>query len=171
MAGGIFHVYARGNDRRPIFVDNTDRRRYLSLLGRSTRQQEWNTLAYCLMPNHVHLLIETPRPNLAVGMHRVQSPYARLFNRRHDRTGHVFQSRYGAVRMNDDPQLVTVVRYIVRNPVEAGLASDPSGWRWSSHRAAAGIEDPPPWLALNRLHALLAGWSGGDSAYRDLTAT
>ena len=172
VAGGIFHVYARGNDRRNLFVDDIDRRRYLSLLGRSVRQREWHALAYCLMSNHVHLLIETPQPNLAVGMHRAHSSYARTFNQRHRRTGHVFESRYGAVRMKTAEQLITVVRYIAHNPVAAGLAREPGEWEWGSHRALAGAAAPPTWLARWRTRELLAGWAGDpEHAYAVLVRT
>ena len=169
---GLFHVFARGNDRRTIFVDNTDRRRYLSLLGATVRRCEWLALGYCLMPNHVHLLIETQKPNLAEGMGRIQSSYAQAFNRRHNRTGHLFDGRYGSVRVQTNEHLITAVRYIAFNPVKAELAPDPVGWRWSSHRAAVGVEDPPPWLAVDRLTELLDGWSGaGAGAYAELTRT
>lgn len=169
VEGGIFHVYARGNDRRNIFLDDLDRQRYLSLLGRSVRQRRWNALAYCLMSNHLHLLIETPERNLAVGMHRIQSPYAHTFNKRHHRTGHLFESRYGAVRVETNEQLLIVLRYIARNPVAAGVVADPATWRWSSHRAMVGLARPPSWLASDRLRTLLAGWSGGaGGAYEEL---
>ena len=170
VESGIWHVFARGNNRQDIFVDSGDRRRYLSLLGRSVRRCEWKALAYCLMANHVHLLIETGSPNLGVGMQRLHTDYARAFNKRHRRSGHLFQGRFGSVWVATDEQLLWVTRYIVRNPVAAGLARDPADWRWSSHRAALGEEDGPPWLATRRLDELLAGWSGARSdRYRELT--
>lgn len=160
VAGGIFHVYARGNDRNDVFLDATDRRRYLSLLGRNVRRLRWQLLAYCLMPNHIHLLVETPEPNLANGMHLLHSSYAQGFNRRHGRVGHVFQGRYGAVHVKTNAYFVTVVRYIALNPVTAGLVGLPGDWPWSSHRALAGHEDAPVWLAVARLVELLGGGDG-----------
>ncbi len=157
VAGGVFHVYARGNDRNDLFLDATDRRKYLSFLGRTVRRQRWFLLGYCLMPNHVHLLIETPEANLAPGMHRLHSPYAQVFNKRHGRVGHLFQGRYGAVQVTTDAYFATVVRYIAVNPVSSRLVELPCDWPWSSHRALAGREDPPPWLAVRRLHELLSG--------------
>jgi len=157
VTDGVFHVYARGNNRDVLFLDSTDRRKYLSLLGRAVRCQGWELLGYCLMPNHVHLLVETPQPNLAAGIQRVHSPYAQIFNRRHGRVGHVFQGRYGAVRVDTNAYFATVARYVAMNPVTAGLVHLPCDWPWSSHRAAAGQEDAPPWLAVGRLHELLDG--------------
>ena len=159
VADGIFHVYARGNDRRDLFLDELDRTRYLRLLQRAVQHCRWRLLSYCLMPNHVHLLVETPEANLGKGMQQVHAPYAQAFNRKHGRCGHVFQGRYGAVRVTDDPQLITVVRYIARNPVTAGLADEPARWLWSSHRAIAGLTARPDWLATPRLLELLSGWT------------
>jgi putative transposase len=129
--GAIHHVYARGNRSAPIFLDDGDRQRYLRLLGRGIRKQEWECLSYCLMTNHLHLLIETPRANLGVGMQRLHGDYALTFNLRHDLTGHVFQGRYGATRIKSDEQLVTVARYIAANPVKAGLCHREEDWQWS----------------------------------------
>lgn len=166
---GLFHVYARGNNRQDIFSDGSDRRRYLLLLGQSVRRCRWNALGYCLMPNHVHLLIETSSPNLHVGMGRLHSSYAQAFNHRHGRSGHLFQGRYGAKRVTSNEQLITGVRYIALNPVTAGLAATASDWLWSSHRAITGQEAPPSWLAIDRLTQLLEGWSGSRQAYAELT--
>lgn len=103
------------------------------------------------MTNHVHLLVETPEPNLGVGMRRLHGDYGLRFNQRHGTVGHVFQGRYGSVRVKDDAQMVTAVRYIDRNPVKAGLGAD---WPWSSSAAMRGAT-APPWLAIDRLRSLL----------------
>ena len=150
-AGAVHHVYARGNRSAQIFLDDVDRHLYLRLLGQAVREQEWACLSYCLMGNHVHLLIETPRPNLGSGMRKLHGKYGLRFNQRHGFVGHVFQGRYGAVRITDDEHLVTVLRYIDGNPVEAGLGSD---WPWCSSLGLRG-GPAPPWLALGRLPALL----------------
>ena len=168
IAGGTFHVYARGNDRQDVFLDASDRRKYLDLLGRTVRRHEWHALAYCLMPNHVHLLIQTPNANLGAGMHLLHSPYAQIFNRSHGKVGHVFQGRYGAIRVMTDAYFATVVRYIALNPVSAGLVRSPLDWPWSSHRAILGRDDPPPWLAVPRVLEFLSGASSAAS-YAELT--
>lgn len=167
-AGALYHVCARGAVRQDIFRDDADRRRYLDFLGRTVRWTSWHCLSYCLMNNHIHLLIETPRPNLADGMMRLHGRYAQWFNRRHELSGHVFQSRYSPVRVTDDRQMWTTLAYIVNNPVKAGFCASPEQWPWSSH--AAILDDTAPaWLAETRLFAYLAAF-GGDprSRYRDL---
>lgn len=136
VAGGIYHVFTRGNDRRRVFVDDADRFTYLAILSEVGAQYQWLRLAHCLMDNHIHLLLETPLPNLSEGMHRLQCRYAQRFNRRHDRSGHLFQGRFGAVRVISDEQLVAVTRYIAMNPVEAGLCEWPDLWKWSDCSSA-----------------------------------
>jgi REP element-mobilizing transposase RayT len=129
--GGVFHVYARGNARSAIFVDDADRLAYLRLLGRAVKHWRWVLHAFCLMPNHVHLLLETPQANLGRGMQQLHGMYARDFNDRHGRPGHLFQGRYGAVLIRDDHQLEVVKAYIRLNPVTAGLCDAPDDWPWS----------------------------------------
>jgi putative transposase len=141
VAGGVYHVFARGNDRAVIFRDDRDRRRYLELVQRSLRRTRWRLLAYCLMDNHVHLIVETPEPNLADGMQWLHGHYGRYFNDRHGRTGHVFQGRYRAVRQRTDEQLRGTIRYVVHNPVSAGLCASPGEYAWSSHRGTAAASD------------------------------
>lgn len=163
MAGAIQHVYARGNDRQVIYRDDLDRRRYLAMLGSVVALKDWRCLAYCLMDNHAHLLIETPQPNLASGMQRLHGRYALFHNARYDRVGHLFQGRYGSVRMRSDAQLWTVARYIARNPVKAGFCEHPDEWPWSSHAATLG-SGAPPWLDVGRLLSYID--SGGDPTER-----
>lgn len=164
LEGGIFHVYARGNRRQAIYLDDADRRRYLAMLGGVVAQYDWFCLAYCLMENHVHLLIETPRANLGSGMQWLHGLYAQTFNERHGRSGHLFQGRYGSVRMTTDAQLWMLVRYLAVNPVRAELCERPDQWRWSSHGALAA-STRPRWLAHSRLLDYLAA-AGGDPASR-----
>jgi putative transposase len=151
----MHHVYARGNDKRSLYVDEFDRLTYLDLLGRVVRAMEWRCLAYCLMDNHVHLLLETTLPNLGAGMQRLHGRYAQTHNARHRRSGHVFQGRFGAKRIQSDAQLWTTVEYIARNPVDARLCADPAEWPWSSHAAALGRRPAPDWLDVGRLRFLV----------------
>jgi REP element-mobilizing transposase RayT len=141
-------VSSRGNERSPIYRDDADRRRFLEPLAQIAERYRWLVLAYCLMGNHYHLLAQTPEPNLAHGMRQLNGVYAQSFNRRHARVGHLFQGRYGARLVQADEHLLSAVRYIVRNPVQAGLCRNPEEWRWSSHRAALGRE--PPWFLDRR---------------------
>jgi REP element-mobilizing transposase RayT len=164
LAGAIHHVFARGNAKGRIYLDDADRERYLAIFGRAVVRQRWRCLAYCLMDNHVHLLLETPTPNLGRGMQWAHGLYAQAFNRRHDRAGHVFQGRFGAVRVKSDAQLLLVARYIARNPVEGGLCGEPGDWPWSSH-ATAFDRAGPAWLDTPRLLDFF-GASGGESRRR-----
>jgi REP element-mobilizing transposase RayT len=164
LEAGIYHVYARGNERRAIFADDRDRRDYLMRLASTAKRHRWHLMAYCLMPNHVHLLVETVEPNLGRGMHWLQGGYAQRFNARHGRVGHLFQGRYGAVEVTTDAQLWVAASYIVVNPVAAGLCARPEEWRWSSHAAALG-GDAPRWLDVPRLMEFFSVL-GGEPAKR-----
>jgi putative transposase len=150
VEGGIYHVYSRGNNHGLIYRDHADRTRYLEILDAVIEEMSWRCLSYCLMDNHMHLLLETPKPNLAAGMRRLHGDYAREFNDRHDRSGHVFQGRYGDKRIKSEVQLWATIAYIVRNPVKSGMCERPEQWRWSSHRAV--VEGAAPkWLDVDRL--------------------
>ncbi len=170
LEGAVHHVFARGNDRREIYVDDVDRRIYLATLGRVTRRQRWRCLAYCLMPNHVHLLVETPLANLGAGMQRLHGHYAQIFNARHGRSGHVFQGRYGSVRVTTDDQLWAATAYVALNPVAAGLCQAPEEWAWSSHASTLDGRARPRWLDVPRLLSYFEGL-GGDPRERYVLLT
>lgn len=157
-------MFARGNRRQLIYEDVVDRRIYLDELARVVQRTAWRVLAYCLMNNHVHLLVETPQANLGSGMQRLHGVYAQSFNQRHGRVGHLFQGRYGAVRIETDGQLWTVARYLAHNPVEAGLCEAPREWRWGSH-ALCMTGNGPSWLDSARLLEYF-GVAGGDPRER-----
>jgi REP element-mobilizing transposase RayT len=163
IAGGVYHVFNRGVARLPIFLDTRDRVGFLDLLADVVDRCSWTCLAYCLMGNHFHLLVDTPHPDLDRGMRRLQGVYAQAFNRRYEREGHLFHRRYGASVLPDDDVVRYVVRYIVQNPVAAGLCRRPGDWPWSSHRATLGPVRMPTFLAADRLLRLF----GGQSNYRD----
>jgi putative transposase len=149
--GSIFHVTARGNRRQLIFLDSGDRLLFLELLARTVTRFGWLCHAYCLMGNHFHLVIETPVFNLSEGMQRLNGRFAQLFNVRRELDGHLFQGRFHSERIETDAHLLSSVRYDDLNPVRAGLVGDPAAWPWSSHRAASGLEPPPPFLAVTRV--------------------
>ncbi|MCW2996141.1 MAG: transposase [Conexibacter sp.] len=167
VAGGMHHVYARGVDGCAVYRDDGDRQRYLALLGDTVVERRWRCLGYCLMGNHMHLLLETPEPNLSAGMRRLHGDYGASFNKRHDRRGHLFEGRFGSVHVRDDPQLWAVAGYIAANPVVAGLCATPEAWAWGSHGAVVGLVPAPPWLDVARLLELLgAGGRGARRRYR-----
>jgi REP-associated tyrosine transposase len=168
VADGIHHVFARGNDRQLLYWDDEDRLLYLDKLCQVIWRMGWRCFAFCLMDNHVHLLVQTPEANLGAGIQRLHGDYALLFNRRHRKVGHVFQGRFGSKRMLDDTHLWTTTRYIHRNPVEAGLCRVAAEWKWSSHR---GLLDgtAPAWVDRVRFLSFF-GTTGGapEAVYRDL---
>ena len=153
IPGDCYHVTARGNERRAIFRDAVDRERFMGILARVADENGWRVLAYCLMGNHFLLLVLTPEPNLNAGMQRLNGTYAQWFNRRHERVGHLFQSRYGATLVRSDRHLHAAIRYVVRNPVRSGLCVRVRDWRWSSHLAVLGAARVPSFLAVETLLA------------------
>jgi REP element-mobilizing transposase RayT len=168
VPGAIFHVYARGSRQQAIYRTHDDRRTYLRFLAQAVARHRWHCLTYCLMGNHVHLLIETPDANLGKGMQGLHGGYARLVNQRYGTKGALFESRYGCVRMENDAQLWMAIRYIARNPVEAGLSARAEKYEWSSYGAVVR-RNPPPFLSYDRLLSCLSA-GGGDALanYRDL---
>jgi REP element-mobilizing transposase RayT len=145
-AGALWHVTSRGNERREVFRDDEDRREFLRLLGRTVELFGWRVHAWVLMGNHYHLLAGTPEATLSRGMRQLNGDYAQHFNRRHGRDGHVFQGRYKAILVQRESHLLEVARYVVRNPVRAGVVKSAGDWPWSSFRATAGLEPTPSWL-------------------------
>jgi REP element-mobilizing transposase RayT len=146
--GACYHITSRGNARQAIFRDDADREILLRILGEAVKRFGWELHAYCLMGNHYHLLVQTPVPNLARGMKQVNGVYTQRFNRRHERVGHLFQGRYGAILVEREAYLLELVRYVSLNPVRAGMVSAPDEWRWSSHRAHAALAPAPEWLRM-----------------------
>jgi putative transposase len=161
---------ARGVDRRRIFVDDEDYETYTRLLALVTQRQGWHLLCYCLMPNHVHLMIETPETNLANGMQWLQSRYALTFNRRHARDGHLFEARYKSPLVETDEAFVRLVGYIARNPVAAGLCKRAADWPYGSHGAMTSQGSAPQWVAHRRLVDRLEAMTGF-RCYDELVAT
>jgi putative transposase len=153
--GALYHVMARGNAREPIFLDDADRASFVANLGRVADRFDWRVWAWCLMGNHYHLLVETLRATLSRGMREVNGIYTQGFNRRHQRVGHVLQGRYKAILVDKDSYLLEVSRYVVLNPVRAGLAETAGEWAWSSYRAVMGRDPAPAWLAVDGTLRLL----------------
>jgi putative transposase len=151
--GAVYHVTSRGNARQDIFLDDADRERFLSILSSTVHRYNWLCHAYCLMDNHYHLLVETPDPNLSSGMRQLNGVYTQAFNRDHNRVGHVFQGRYKAILVEKDTHLLELCRYIVLNPVAAGIVARPEAWPWSSYRGTLNPKEAADFLTT--------GWVSG----------
>lgn len=152
-----YHVCARGNRKEDIYLDDADRYEFLALLSRVTETHVLECHAYCLMSNHYHLVATTLEPNLSSAIQALNGPYAQWWNVRHGRVGHVFQGRFKAQVVQDDSYMLTACRYVVLNPVRAGLVSSPDEWPWSSYRATAGLSTTPAFLSDRVLQSIGAG--------------
>jgi putative transposase len=168
--GAAWHITVRGNERRPIFRSDPDRRLYLALLASAAKRFRWSIRSWVLMTNHVHLVLVTPEPTLSRGMHWLNGTYARLFNLRHQRVGHLFQGRFKAILIDEQAYLHEVLRYTVLNPVRAGMVEHPADYRWSSYRALAGLEKIPEWLDAEWLLQLDKDPARCREIYRDFVA-
>lgn len=144
--GALYHVTARGDRRKAIFFDDNDRRRWLDILGLTCARFNFVVHAYCQMGNHYHLMIETVEGNLSQGMRHLNAFYSQEFNKQHSLVGHVFQGRYKAILVQKESYLLELARYLVLNPVRAGIVDDPKEWKWSSYHFTMGQGDAPAWL-------------------------
>ena len=149
--GAFYHVTARGDRREAIYENDEDRESFLVILRDVIERFEWQCHAYCLMTNHYHLFIETVHGNLSKGMRQLNGVYTQWSNRHHLRNGHLFQGRFKGILVDSDSYLQTLCRYIVLNPVRAGMVEDPADWPWSSYRATAGLERASAWLTTEAI--------------------
>ncbi len=144
--GAQYHITSRGNNKGDIFQSEIDFNIFLAVLGQTIDKYGWECLSYCLMNNHYHLYIKTPIDNISKGMKYLNGGFAKLINRNQNRSGHLFQGRFHSVLIKDDKQALAVVRYIILNPVRAGIVKNPSEWKWSSFRPTIGLDRSPRWL-------------------------
>lgn len=144
--GALYHVTARGDKLNSIYRDDTDRYIWLEVLGLVCARFNLVTHAYCQMTNHFHLMVETVEGNLSQGMRQLNGIYSQRVNRRHGLVGHVFQGRYHAVLVQKEAHLLELARYIVLNPVRAGIVRTADEWYWSSHHCMLDRAGKPNWL-------------------------
>jgi putative transposase len=149
FAGAIYHLTSRGNARQKVFFSDADRELFLSTLTRVVSRYAWICHAYCLMANHYHLLIETPKANLSIGMRQLNGIYTQRFNRRHKRVGHLFQGRFKAILVERESHLLELCRYIVLNPLHVKDRARAQSWKWSSYGATAGLAPVPEFLSTD----------------------
>lgn len=150
----LYHVTSRGNEQRPIFSDDVDRKMFLTFLGQAVQRFGWSLTAWVLMTNHFHLVIQTPEANLSRGMHWLNGTYAGWFNRRHGRSGHLFQGRFHSFLVEKETYLRELLRYVVLNPVRAKMVARPEDYLWSSYRSTAGLEAADNWLHVSSILGL-----------------
>jgi REP element-mobilizing transposase RayT len=143
--GAFYHLLNRGNRRQPLFHEDQDYQTFLSGLSETASRYALRVHAYCLMPNHFHLLAEVGLFSPALAMRSLETFYARAYNQRYHKVGHVFQSRYRGILCEKSSYLLALTRYLHLNPVRARLVSRPEDWPWSSHQAYVGIA-PNEWL-------------------------
>jgi REP element-mobilizing transposase RayT len=143
--GALHHVIVRGNHNHPTFLDKADYSRYLRLLGEQLTERKIKIYSYCLMPNHVHLLLEQAGEfPLSKFMQRLQTAYTLYFNRKHGKPGHLFQGRYKGILVDKSTYLKELVRYIQLNPVRSKLVEKPGDYPWSGYSQYVGeVKDPP----------------------------
>jgi putative transposase len=155
---------ARGNRRAPIFEDDEDRSVFLRLLDQTADRYDLRIYAACLMGNHYHVVGATPKGNLSEAMRFLNGVYAQTSNRRHARTGHVFEARFRSLVVQRQSYLKRVARYVVLNPVRAGLVHAPGAWAWSTYRATAGLDPAPTWLCLEWLEWAFDAMTNAEAA-------
>jgi putative transposase len=148
---GVYHIVMRGINRQDIFYDEDDYQRFMGTLER-LKTDKFEVYGYCLMSNHIHLLIHEKSEEIPQIMKRIGTSYAWWYNRKYQRTGHVFQGRYGSECVEDDEYLLTVIRYIHKNPVKAGMISEPEDYRWSSIQACYSEHEYPSKLTDTQDH-------------------
>ena len=147
--GAVYHITARGNARNNIFLKDADRELFLAGLGEVVERFGWLCHAYCLMDNHYHLLVETLEGNLSLGMRQLNGVYTQRFNRYHGRVGHIFQGRFKAIVVDRDSYLLELCRYVVLNPLRAGMVKSLARYRWSSYPATVGMIERQGWLSID----------------------
>jgi REP element-mobilizing transposase RayT len=141
MAAGIFHVTCHSVWTSDLFRDDLDRMEFLRELAVAVGQFAWTCLSFCLMTNHVHLILEVGKGSLPEGMQQLNTRYACRFNQRHDLRGHVFADRYHSNRIHTDAQLKVTFAYDANNPKDAGACESAADWFWSSYRGTIGLDE------------------------------
>lgn len=180
--GALYHVTARGDKLQTIYRDDADRYIWLEVLGLVCARFHLVVHAYCQMTNHYHLMVETAEGNLAQGMRQLNGIYSQRVNRRHKLVGHVFQGRYKAVLVQKEAHLLELSRYIVLNPLRAGMVTSHVEWYWSSHHFMLDPAGKPVWLdrewllgqfgpspddAVERYRQFVAAGAGAESPLRE----
>jgi len=166
--GAVYHVMARGNNKQDIFLNEDEFREFIRLLAATVKRFGIICHIYCLMPNHYHLAVETPAGNLSAAIHWLNCVYARWWNVRHARCGHVFQGRFKAQIVQRDEYVYALSWYLHLNPTRPGIVKAPAEWLWSSYRAYAGVDCPSDFLRMDLIYEVIGATNSVDrgAAYR-----
>ena len=156
VPGAYYHLDANALNDRPLFRDDVDRMRFFGLLEEEVERSEWRVLGYTLMTTHYHVFLQLTKCTLSSGFQRLQSRYARTFNRRHNRRGPLWLRRFHDTMPLSDRHLFEVVRYIALNAPRAGMVKRAEDWPWCSYGAAIGVHPPDPIVDENALLALFS---------------
>lgn len=158
---GVYHVAAHGSADRRLFVDDTDRRAFLSLLDLTWSKLGLELISFVLMTNHYHAITWIPDKRLSTALQTLHGRYSVQHNKRHESCAHLFRAHCVTRRIDDNDDLLTSERYLARNPVKAGIVPQPLDWPWSSARSHAGLDTPAVQLSDKRLRGALgaqANW-------------
>jgi putative transposase len=145
-AGAWYHVMNRGRRLENVFEDRQDYRIFVDILKDASEMWHVKIAAYCLMPSHYHMLLQTPQGNIARAMRHVDGVYTQRYNKKHGQDGQLFRGRYKSILVNGDGYLLQIVRYIHRNPVKAGLVNALKDYAWSSHKGYLSVSKKWDWL-------------------------
>jgi REP element-mobilizing transposase RayT len=167
VPGGIYHLVSRGVRKLPIYTDAESRRRFLALLDETIDRHEWELHAWCLMTNHFHLLVTTIEPTVSEGMQYLNGCYAQWYDWRHGYEGHVFERRFWSALVETDYHLLEAARYIVLNPVRAGLCETAAEWNWSSYGKTMGVTTKGPELSTMLLYSFGRRLQGARENFAD----
>ena len=166
LPDGLFHVTTRGNRSQRTYVDEMDYFRFEQHLAVTTQRCGWTCLAYCLMPNHYHVLLDASQVDLSNGMQRLNGWWAQRFNVRHGFEGHLFERRFRSWVAESTWHLLRGAAYIFLNPCRAGLCDHPGAWPWSSYRYTVGLEQ----TSFVQVGRVLEHFGSGDETRRAFAA-
>ena len=150
----LYHAGSRGSNRNPIVWDHEDYQSLIGEIGRAAIRRRWSVLAWCVMPNHYHLVLQDPHGGFSAGFQQINGNHSRRTNRRYGRTAHLFENRPWDREIRHVGRLVGALIYVYRNPVEAGLCRRAEDWPYSSYRQTLGLEPPAHWLDAGRVRPL-----------------
>ena len=150
----LYHAGSRGSNRNPIVWDHEDYQSLIGEIGRAATRHRWSLLAWCVMPNHYHLVLQAPHGGFSEGFHQINGNHSRRTNRRYGRVAHLFENRPWERKVGDVGRLIGALAYVYRNPVAGNLCARAEDWPYSSYRETLGLRPVAPWLDVQRVRQL-----------------